>query len=871
MLLLAAFQVLLLRYTGQTDITVGTPIANRRQAEIEGVIGFFVNTLAMRTDLSGNPTFRQVLQQVREICLEAYAHQDIPFEKVVEALEPERDPSRSPLFQVMFNLNNTAREQEEGELAELRVKPLVVENTTSKFDLTLYASETKQGELHYILRYNTDLFEVDTIRRWLSHWQTLLQGIVDNPQAHVWDVPLLTEGEREQLLVVWNATETVYPENMCIHQLFERQVERTPEAIAVVFEQAALTYQELDAQANQLAHYLHSYGVGPEAMVGICLERSLEMVVGLLGILKAGGAYVPLDPSYPDERLAFIVQDSQIMFLLTQSYLQAQLPVTKLPIFCLDTSISELASWTTTKLESAVRPNNLAYVIYTSGSTGTPKGVLTTHHGVVNYLSSLMTTYPLDGGRVLQLTSICFDPSVRDIFGPLVSNASVVLLTPTEAKDPLAIAKKARAYGITTILSIVPSMLRELQKVMAETNLSCSSLHTILTCGEALHLSDVQEIQVFLDENAMVVNQYGPTECPMVSTCYSVSNPANESKEYIPIGRPVLNRTVYILDTYGNPAPIGIPGQLHIGGKGLSCGYLNHPELTAEHFIPDPFSQELNGRLYKTGDLARYLPDGNLEFLGRLDQQVKLRGYRIELGEIETVLAQHPAIKTCVVQTQEDVSGKRYLVAYLVPYQRQTLTISDVCTYLQDHLPSYMIPSAFVSLDTLPLTPNGKVDRRALPEPAEVQDEEQRALQGARTPIEELLVEIWGEVLGCRQVGINENFFELGGHSLLATRLMARVRAVLQVEVPLRAVFERPTVATFAQRVQEALGKDEGMQVPPLLAMERPEEIPLSFAQQRLWFLDQLEPGQHGLPHPQCTAGAGRCEPASLATKSCRN
>ena len=849
MTLLAAFQVLLARYTGQSDICVGSPIANRRQAEIEGVIGFFVNTLVLRTDLSGNPTFEQVLRRVREVCLGAYVHQDIPFEKVVEELHPERFLSHSPLFNVMVVMENFPYKQPE----ELSIEPLAMQNETSKVDLTLYLVETEQG-LSCAMSYNTDLFTAETISRLLNHWQTLLQGLVDSPQIPIWDVPLLTDDEREQLLVAWNATQTDDQESLCIHQLFEQQVERMPDAIAVIFEEAATTYRELDTRANQLAHYLRSCGVGPEVLVGVCLERSLEMVMALLGILKAGGAYVPLDPTYPQARLAFMMQDSQIRLLLTQSHLQAQLPVGSLPIFCLDSSQSSLALCPRTRLESLVQPDNSAYVIYTSGSTGTPKGVITPHRGVVNYLSSLITTYPLDGGRVLQLPSISFEPSIRDIIGPLVSGASTILLSPSEAKDPLAIVKKISIYAITSLLSVVPSLLRELQRVMAETHISCPTLHTILANGETLHLSDFREVQALINEQAVFVNQYGPTECPMVSSCYTVSNPAHETREHLPIGRPLSNRKMYILDTYGHPVPVGVTGELYIGGKLLSRGYLGQPALTAERFLPNPFVQagpwagpQGGELLYKTGDLARYRADGNIEWLGRLDQQVKIRGYRIELGEIESVLQRHPAVHEAIVLAHAAHTGAKQLVAYVARSKQEEAKSSDLRKYLQAKLPDYMVPSLFVMLDTLPLLPNGKVDRHALPVPHDLSSEHTGDLLFVepRTQSEELLAQIWMRVLGCSQVSIHANFFALGGHSLLATQVVSHIRQAIQIEFPLRTLFAAPTIAELAPHIEASIRGGTTAPARPLPALAAhgvSDECALSFAQERLWFLYQLEP-----------------------------
>ncbi|HEX3643951.1 MAG TPA: amino acid adenylation domain-containing protein, partial [Ktedonobacteraceae bacterium] len=810
------------------DISVGTPIANRSYMELEEVIGLFVNTLVMRTDLSGNPTFVELLKRVREVALGAYAHQDIPFEKVVEELEAERDLSRSPLFQVMFVFQNVPSEQEA--LPGVSVKPLAVESTISKFDLTLSIGETGQG-LHCSLQYNTDLFEAETITRMLGHWQTLLEGVIQTPQARLFDLSLLTESEREQLLVKWNTTKSDSPQDRCVHQLFEQQVEQTPDAVALVFEEEVLTYAVLNRGVNQLAHYLQGKGVGPEVLVGICMERCLEMVVGLLAVLKTGGAYVPLDPTHPTERLAFIMTNAHVRVLLTQQRFSRQVPVADAQVITLEDREERLLCQPDQNPQSRVCVENQAYVIYTSGSTGIPKGVQVTYRGLGNLVLVQARTFAVGpGSRVLQFASLNFDVSILEILTALLSGASLHLERAERILPGPNLLQVLQEQAIS-LLMLTPSALAVLPTQ------DLPALQTLVVGGEACPV----ELMASWAVGRRFFNEYGPTE---TTVCASMAQCSTEqvNQRSLSLGQPLANTQIYLLDCYLQLVPIGVPGELFIGGIGLARGYLKRPDITAERFLPHPFSDKPGMRLYRTGDFARYQLDGTIEFLGRLDQQVKLRGYRIELGEIKAILAQHPAIQDCMVVLREDVPEEKRLVAYLVLKQTRRVPIEDLRSYLQDHLPSYMIPSALVMLDALPLTPNGKVDRRALPAPEAAQQGENEAQEGARTPIEELLVGIWSEVLGRRQVGIYEHFFELGGHSLLATRLMARVREVLQVEVPLRVVFERPTVATFAQGVQEALGKDEGMWVPPLVALERPEAIPLSFAQQRLWFLDQLEP-----------------------------
>jgi len=680
MTLLAAFETLLSRYSGQKDIIVGTPIAGRNQVETENLIGFFVNSLAIRTHLSGNPSFRQLLSQVREVTLGAYDHQDLPLEKLIEELNPERDLSRSPLFQVMFAFQNTLSQP--WELPGLTITPLEVHSGTSKFDLTLALQETSEG-IKGGIEYNTDLFKAETITRMLGHFQVLLEGIVANPEQCLSDLPLLTPDEQHQLLVEWNNTQTDYPNNTCIHQLFESQVERTPDAVAIVFENQQLTYRELNRRANQLAHHLQKLGVKPEVLVGICLERSLEMLVALLAILKAGGAYVPLDPTYPQERRAFMLQDSQVSLLLTTEKIvqnslspygkaspntidnKEQFPINpeQLTVICLDKNWETINQENTDNPKSHFNPTNLAYILYTSGSTGFPKGVAIEHRSTVNFINWAQTVFnPEQLAGVLASTSICFDLSVFELFVPLSCGGKVIL-----AENALHLPTLKAAKDVT-LINTVPSAIAELLRI----NGIPDGVKTVNLAGEPLSHQAVQQLyqQTTIEQ---VFNLYGPTEATTYSTftlCVAEQGETQKVSQLPAIGRPIANTEIYVLDSHQKPVPIGVPGQLHIGGVGLARCYLNRTELTQEKFIPNPFDKSKvksqKSKLYKTGDLARYLPDGNIEFLGRIDNQVKIRGFRIELGEIEAVLSQHPSVAQTVVIDREDTPGDKRLVAYLV-------------------------------------------------------------------------------------------------------------------------------------------------------------------------------------------------------------
>jgi amino acid adenylation domain-containing protein/thioester reductase-like protein len=786
MTLLAAFKALLYRYTGQEDIIVGSAAANRNRAELENLIGFFVNTLVLRTDLSENPTFRELLGSIRKITLEAQAHQDLPFDLLVAHLHPERNLNHQPLFQVAFILQNTPPQVPE--LISVTLETLSIHNGTAKFDLFLEMVETEQG-LTGTFEYNTDLFEKATIERMCTHFTTLLESIVNNPDQRIADVLMLSPAECEQILVTWNNTARNYPEETCFHKLFEAQVERTPEAPAVLFEQQQSTYRDLNAKANQLAHYLITLGVGPEVLVGICFERSLDMIVAILGVLKAGGAYLPIDPVYPQERIAFMLADSQVPVLLTQNALRAGLPQHKARVICLDTD------WERIDREHCGNPyvkmgaEHLAYVIYTSGSTGRPKGVLITHRGLCNVCEAQMQTFRLTpNDRVLQFSSLSFDAATFEIIMALGTGATLCLTRRDNILPGPGLVQILQNMRIS-ILTIPPSALANLPLK------EFPALRVINVAGEACSAN----LAKFWAKGRQFLNLYGPTEATIWATaviCVDQDRPLS-------IGRPIANTQIYILDTSLQPVPIGIPGELHIGGVGLARGYLNRPELTAEKFIPHPFSDVPGSCLYKTGDLARYLPDGNIEFLGRIDHQVKVRGFRIELGEIEQVLRQHPVIHETVVIARETVTGDKQLAAYLVPQREPHVTISELREFLKTQLPDYMIPATFTLLERFPLTPNGKIDRRALPEPEMERPELSETFVTPQIPAEKTMADIWSSLLHVEPIGIHDNFFELGGHSLLAVQLVSKIEALFQVKLPLWRLFAAPTIAGLVYAIQQ--------------------------------------------------------------------
>ncbi|NMF64891.1 non-ribosomal peptide synthetase [Brasilonema octagenarum] len=843
MTMLAAFQVLLYRETGQEDLLVGSPTTGRSRTDVAGLVGYFVNPVVLRANLSGNPTFDEFLAQVRSCVLDAFDHQDYPFARLIEQLQPVRDPSRSPLFQVMFVLQKAHLLNESGltafalgetgariKLGELELESLALEQRIAQFDLTLMMALVDET-LSASWQYNTDLFDAATIARIAGHFQTLLEGIVADSQQHICFLPLLTELEQQQLLVEWNATQVNYAHATCLHQQFEAQVQQTPDAVAVVFEQEQLTYTELNQRANQLAHHLQTLGVEPEVLVGIYLERSPEMVVSILATLKAGGAYVPLDPSYPQERLAFMLKDAQVSVLLTQEKFFTALPEHRAKVVLVDKNNEARASDSVDNPVSQVTTDNLAYVIYTSGSTGKPKGVMNTHGGICNRLSWMQETYQLTTvDRVLQKTPFSFDVSIWEFFWPLTTGAVSVVARPGGHQDSAYLVEIIKEQQITT-LHFVPSMLQVfLEEPGVET---CYCLRQVMCSGEALPFK-LQE-QFFARLDADLHNLYGPTEAAIDVTFWACER---ENPKYtVPIGRPIANTQIYLLDNHLQPVPVGVPGELHIGGVGLARGYLHQPELTALKFIPNPFSDKLGTRLYKTGDLARYLPDGNIEYLGRLDDQVKLRGFRIELGEIEAVLSQHPALREVVVLMREierreqhrdftplvDVensstitglrrllkgelaasradSRNQQLVAYCVTRHQPAPTTTELRRFLLEQLPDYMVPAAFVMLDALPLAPNGKVDRRMLPAPGKARPELEKAFVAPRTPQEQTLAEVWAEVLDIEQVGIHDNFFELGGDSIRSIQVLAKATAK-GLSFSLAQIFQHQTIESLAQEI----------------------------------------------------------------------
>ncbi|MEG4517833.1 MULTISPECIES: amino acid adenylation domain-containing protein [unclassified Microcoleus] len=856
MTLLAAFKTLLYRYTGQEDILVGSPIASRNSTETESLIGFFVNTLVLRSDLNGNPTFRELLNRVQEVALGAYAHQDVPFEKLVEELQPNRDLSHSPLFQVMFAFQNAS--EFALELPNLSLNCQQIHSGTANFDLTLELEATATG-IRGWFEYSLDLFEAATIARMARHFQNLLEGIVANPSARLSDLPMLAETERQQLLFEWNNTGVNYSQNECVHRLFEAQAAKTPDAVAVRFECQTLTYRELNDGANQLAHYLHSFGVKPDAIVGVYMERSLDAIVGILGILKAGGAYLPLDPIYAKERLAFMLEDAGVRVLLTQAELKAETPAqNNISVICLDAEWETIAQQHQSNPDSPVGPENLAYIIYTSGSTGKPKGVMVQHQSLANYTQAASSEYSIEpGDRILQFASLSFDASAEEIYPCLTRGATLVLRGNSMLDSISSFLKKCREWEIT-VLDLPTAYWRELTaRLSIEKAEFPPSVRLTIIGGEAALSASLNQWQKCVSEKVRLVNTYGPTETTIVATWWdsssssslpsassapsAVKNSKNSAKT-LPIGRPIPNARTYVLDANLQPVPIGVPGELYIGGAGVSRGYLNRLELNQNKFIPDPFSSKQGDRLYKTGDLVRYLPDGNLEFLDRTDRQVKIRGFRIELGEIESALSQHPDVQEAVILARDEDSGGKRLVAYLVLNSALSIgnsaLIKNLRSFLREQLPDYMVPASFVCLESMPLTPNGKVDFKALPAP------ETNSLDAdfiaPQTLEEQVLADIWAEVMGLKQVGINDNFFELGGHSLLATQLIAKVRDRFQVELSLRCLFQSPTVASLAVAIAQAKSQQspEPLISLPAIAPDsqnRYQPFPLNEMQQAYW------------------------------------
>ncbi|MDH3990350.1 MAG: amino acid adenylation domain-containing protein, partial [Gammaproteobacteria bacterium] len=770
MVLLAAFKVLLHRYTNQSDFVIGTPINGRSSPELEDSIGFFVNTLALRTDLSGRPSFRELLGRVKQSCLGAYGHQELPFERLVQELEVKRDLSRTPLFQAMFAYQDTSNR--EIHLNDLTLTTMRVDTEMSRTDLSCWVTQTDDG-LSAVMEYSTDLFDRSTIVQVLQHYGNLLETIVEDEDLPISSLPMLTPAELDQLLTGWNATDAEYPENEQLHQLFEAQSDRSPDAVAVSFGDSELTYSELNCRANQLAHHLQSVGVARGTLVGIYIDRSIEMLVGLLGILKAGGAYVPLDPDFPHERLAYMLSDAEISFLVSREGLLDQLAENDSEVICFDRDSAAISAHPLDNPSTDGASEELAYVIYTSGSTGKPKGVQVQHRAVVNFLTSMRETPGITAtDRLLAVTTLSFDIAVLELFLPLTVGGALVIANRDIVSDGARLLETLQSEAIT-VMQATPATWQ----LMIDSGWSASTPIKVLCGGEAMLPDLATELQKRSDS---VWNLYGPTETTIWSTCTKV----DKTEGPVLIGAPIANTQVYVLDRHMQPVPVGVAGELYIGGVGVTHGYVNQPELTAERFLPDTYTG--TGQIYQTGDLARWRPDGVLEHLGRIDSQVKVRGFRIELGEIESVLSEHPTVDRVAVNVWDAGSGDQRLVAYLVISPGESLDPISLRKHLNTRLPNYMLPQHYIQLQELPLTPNGKTDRKKLPAPSGLIDGNTR--QPPVTPAEKLIAKIWSELLGVENIGRHDNFFELGGHSLLAVRALLELEKASGTRIELRHI-----------------------------------------------------------------------------------
>ncbi len=790
---LAVFQVLLWRYSGESDFGVSIPVTNRSAPGLDCCLGYLTNLGIIRSQLDPLRTTSDFIALVGDQLLDILDCHEVPFPVIAKQLKRSGDDLQGPLLQLGFNFIQSS--QQTWQFGGARLTGVDVVPRYLKNELKLDVQESVNG-VRCLFLYDKDGFEASLIERMVGHYRVLLEAVVADPMVKLKDLPLLTQAERHQLLVEWNDTKAQYPSDKCIHQLFEDQVQRSPDAVALVFQDQQLTYAQLNAKANQLAHYLSGLGVKPDMMVAICVERSLEMVVGLLGILKAGGAYVPLDPEYPQERLAYMLADTAASVLLTQGRLKEQLPENTARMVCLDTDWISIGQHPELNPTAVTLSQHLAYCIYTSGSTGSPKGAMNSHDAVVNRLHWMQGEYALDATDVvLQKTPFSFDVSVWEFFWTLLTGARLVIAKPEGHKDPTYLVRSLRMFGVTT-LHFVPSMLQAFLEVIDRD--SSMSLRRVFCSGEALPRS-LQEQFFGVLADVQLHNLYGPTEAAVDVTHWDCGADGFDDK--VPIGHPISNTQIYLLNEWLQPVPEGVTGELYIGGVQLARGYLNRSDLTAEKFIPNPYG-EPGSRMYRTGDLGRYLPDGNIEFLGRIDHQVKIRGFRIELGEIESTLLRHEGVRDAVVVAREDSPGDKRLVAYVVPREPGRLTIEALRAHLQKSLPEHMVPSSWVFLESLPLNANGKIDRKALPAPDANRADLGVEYVAPRTEMEQLLAGIWAEVLKVERVGIHDNFFALGGHSLLATQLVARTGEKTSIVVPVRVLFDAPTVSALAVQTE---------------------------------------------------------------------
>src|SRR6266508_4502962 len=834
MLLMSAFKILLHRYSGQEQIVVGTPIAGRNRLELEPLIGFFVNMLAIKTDLAGGPSVREAIGREREAALGAYAHQDVPVEKIVEELQPERDLSRHPIFQVTFVYEKAAEERVAAE--NLRLSEFGTGFTQAQYDLGLTMVEGARG-LAAAVGYCRALFDGVRVRRMLWHLRMLLEGMAEDADRKVGQIEILSESEKAQILSEWNDTQVAYPGEKRVHELFEQQVELTPDAVAAICEGEQLTYQELDRRADQLAQYLMEKGVDAEQVVGICLDRSLEMLVGLLGILKSGGAFLPLEPQSPPQRLVELLEDCSVKVMLTELKLSEKFRPWREEKVELDMMWEAIAAGRGERRRREVGGENLAYVIYTSGSSGKAKGAMITHRGLSDYCQDVSRRLGLGSGdRFYQFASLGFDVMVEEIFPGWVSGAAIVLGGGENLESVEEMEQRVQREQVSMI-EVPTAYWEQWARVIAgRSGTRVKSLRKVIVGGERMDTGRISDWEMSGKE---LVHVYGLSETTVTTSLYEVKERAGVE---VPIGRPIGNTQVYILDRNQRIVGEGIAGEIHIGGEGVGRGYWGEEALTAERYVPNPYGEGRGERLYRTGDIGRWLRDGNIEFIGRRDEQVKIRGYRIELGEIETRLAEHAAVAQAAVMAREEAGGKR-LVAYVVMKDGEASRVSELREYLKERLPDYMAPGVYVRLERLPLTANGKVDKKALPQPDEAGRELDESYQEPRTEVEEVMAGIWRQVLGVERVGTEDNFFELGGHSLLATRVVSRIREVFKVELPLRTIFEEERLAGLSRRVEAELRAGAGLQIPPIERASREESLPPSFAQQRLWFIDQLEPG----------------------------